>query len=160
MLEMTSEEHRAFFEAVADDPGRLEEHVQAGGSVSSFLEAWRVERDAAAAARQIDPRVIQAFLAAPVYAGATGGRISTVRGYLVELLAKFWTGEATGKYGMTGESDWKYDLYAVLYQQGLIPGWRDGYGVGYRTDGSEHPEDRERADELVVAAIRTLVTMS
>jgi hypothetical protein len=40
---------------------------------------------------------------------------------------------------------------------GLIPGWCDGYGVGYRLDGSGHPEDQKLADTLLAAAARALV---
>lgn len=79
----------------------------------------------------------------------------TVRRYLVELLAAFWTDDAGGKYGMTGESDWRYDLYDPMRRAGLIPKWRDGYGVGYRP-GGDYPEDRQRADDLIVAAIKHL----
>jgi hypothetical protein len=77
----------------------------------------------------------------------------TVRTYLAELLAALWMGSADPKYGMTGESDWQYDIYVPMRDAGLIPAWEDGWGVGYRTDGSEHPEDRRHADRLICAAI-------
>lgn len=79
----------------------------------------------------------------------------TVRVYLTELLAGLWLGEADPKYGMTGESDWHYDLYGPMRDAGLIPPWRDGWGVGYREDGwgKDHPEDQQRADALICATI-------
>lgn len=80
----------------------------------------------------------------------------TVRGYLVKLLAALWMHKADGTYGMTGESDWRYDLYDPMRRAGLIPAWRDGYGVGYRSDGTRHSEDQQHADDLIVAAIRHL----
>lgn len=83
----------------------------------------------------------------------------TVRAYLTELLAGLWLGEADPKYGMTGESDWHYDLYEPMRDAGLIPPWRDGYGVGYREGAApsghapSNSEDRQRADALICAAI-------
>lgn len=78
----------------------------------------------------------------------------TVRVYLAELLAALWLGEADPKYGMTGGSDWHYDLYGPMRDAGLIPPWEDGYGVGYREGGWGHePEDRRRADALISATI-------
>jgi hypothetical protein len=99
----------------------------------------------------IDRETARQVLALPLgeYAPVAG----TVRDYLLELLAKFWAGEADDKYGMTGESDWQYDLYVPLRDAGLIPGWEDGYGVGYRTKTERHPEDRKLADDLISAAI-------
>lgn len=78
----------------------------------------------------------------------------TVRSYLTELLCALWLYEADAKYGVTGESDWRYDIYEPMQRAGLIPAWRDGYGVGYRIDDSRHPEDRQHADALICAAIR------
>ena len=82
----------------------------------------------------------------------------TVRDYLAELLASLWLGEADPKYGMTGESDWHYDLYGPMRDAGLIPQWRDGYGIGYRPDGSHVKEDRQRADVLIVSAMVWAIT--
>lgn len=100
------------------------------------------------------PEIVAEILALTT-PGGRGGRL-TIRRYLVELLAALWTGDASGKYGMTGESDWRYDLYGPLLRAFLIPAWRDGYGVGYRLDGTEHPEDLRRANDLIVAAIKHL----
>jgi len=49
-----------------------------------------------------------------------------------------------------------YTAFVIDAYAGLIPGWRDGYGVGYRTDGTDHPEDQARADRILDAAIRSL----
>lgn len=78
---------------------------------------------------------------------------ATVRAYLAELLAALWLDEADPKYGMTGESDWRYDLYAPMRDAGLIPPWRDGYGIGYRLEGHFVVGDRQRADVLICATI-------
>jgi hypothetical protein len=85
----------------------------------------------------------------------TGGD-NTVRAYLVELLARLWTGDADAKYGMIGDSDWQYDLYEPLRDAGLIPAWLDGHGVGYRLNHTVRLEDQQRADALIWAAIRAL----
>jgi hypothetical protein len=79
-----------------------------------------------------------------------------IRQYLFRLLESFWENEADNKYGMTGESDWRYDLYDPLRKAGLIPEWEDGYGIGYRTKTDKHPEDQELADALITAAIHLL----
>ena len=102
----------------------------------------------------ISRETAQRVLALPVEYGY--GPNTTVRGYLFDLLAAFWKGEADAKYGMTGESDWQYDLYEPLRNAGLIPGWEDGYGVGYRTRTDKHPEDRDLAGDLISAAIAEL----
>lgn len=81
----------------------------------------------------------------------------TVREYLTELLAQLWLDGADSKYGMTGESDWRYDIYKPMADLGLIERWRDGYGIEYPQDGGPRdPERRIQADALIVAAIRTL----
>ena len=161
MLEdVTGAEETEFFGTIGQDPEPLEEHIRAGGTVASFLTAWRTKRDEAAllaAPEEMTPLVRQAILNAPLADGNYWGRDgATIRDYLVELLARLWQGEATPKFGMVGESDWQYDLYVPLYQLGLIPGWRDGYGIGYRTDGTDHPEDQTRAEMLIVGAIGQL----
>lgn len=79
-----------------------------------------------------------------------------IKQYLFRLLEAFWKGEADNKYGMTGESDWRYDLYEPLQRAGLIPNWEDGYGIGYRTKTDKHPEDQVLADDLIMAAIQLL----
>lgn len=81
----------------------------------------------------------------------------TVREYLAELLAQFWQDAAGSKRGMTGESDWRYDLYQPMADLGLIPRWRFGYGIEYPEDGGDRdPARRKRADALILAAIRSL----
>lgn len=85
----------------------------------------------------------------------TGGD-NTIRAYLVALFAEVWLFNADPKYGMVGDSDWRYDLYVPLCDAGLIPPWRDGYGLGYREDGTHHPEDQTLADGLIENAIRSL----
>jgi hypothetical protein len=96
-----------------------------------------------------DRETAQQVLALPVEYGEG----ATVRDYLAELFAAFWEGRASDKYGMTGESDWRYQLYEPLRDAGLIPGWVDGYGVGYRTETDRHIEDEKLADSLIAAAI-------
>lgn len=81
----------------------------------------------------------------------------TVRDYLTKLLIEFWLGHADDKYGFTSMSDWRYDLYRPLRDLGLIPAWRDGYGIEYPEDGG--PPDHARryhADLLIAEAIRVL----
>lgn len=95
----------------------------------------------------IDRETAQQVLALPVENGGT------VRDYLNALLAAFWAGTADTKYGMTGESGWRYELYEPLRDADLIPGWVDGYGVGYRTETDRHTEDEALADSLISAAI-------
>lgn len=97
---------------------------------------------------------IQEILDLPLPGEPAGAE--TVREYLADLLAALWRGTADPKYGMTGESDWRYDLYDALRDAGHVPAWRDGYGIGHRADGRDHPEDRARADELIGAAILAL----
>ena len=77
---------------------------------------------------------------------------STVRTYLTELLAGLWLGEASAKYGMTGESDWQYDLYVPMRDAGLIPAWRDGWGLDR--------QDHRGADRLICAAIERAMEAS
>lgn len=81
----------------------------------------------------------------------------SVRSYLADLLRGLWLGEVGGKYGMTGESDWRWDIYAPMQEAGLIPKMLDGYGLSCRADGSRHPEDQRRADDLICAAIGHLM---
>jgi hypothetical protein len=82
----------------------------------------------------------------------------TVREYLTDLLVALWLDGADSKYGMTGESDWRYDLYRPLARLGLIPPWREGYGIEYPPEGMgpRDPGRRRRADELIVEVIRAM----
>lgn len=84
---------------------------------------------------------------------------ATVQDYLVELLTHLWgdrTGDNVSEYGMVGESDWHYDLYEPLRIAGYLPAWRDGWGLGCRDDGTNHPEDERTAQQLITDAIRAL----
>lgn len=66
----------------------------------------------------------------------------TVRGYLAALLAEVWREEEgfSGKRPF-GSSSWQGDLYRPLAAAGIIGDPRD---------------DRDRADELILAAIASL----
>ncbi len=160
MLEdMTSNEIAALGETIAEDPQLLEQHIRGGGTVATFLADWRIARDRAAIERgeQVPTELACRILVAPLCDRNRWRREATVRDYLVELLDQVWKGHAARRFGFIGKPGWEYDLYDVLYRMRLIPGWKDGYGVGYRTDGSEHPEDQVLADNLISAAIRVLV---
>jgi hypothetical protein len=142
---------------LADDgSAALAEHIRSGGTIAAYASQWIVARVAAAVAderSEHEAAVLALTLPVPEW--------GTVRDYLVELLAALWGSpttyrEASVKYGMTGESDWRYDLYRPLSAAGLIPAWKDGYGIGYRLDGTRHPEDQARADAIILAAIRNL----
>ena len=76
----------------------------------------------------------------------------TVRDYLLALLAAFINGQATAKYGMTGDSSWPYHLYIPMVKAGLLPGrteWvDDGYGLSN--------EEEAILDGLIADAIKEL----
>lgn len=72
------------------------------------------------------------------------GHDMSVRDYLVHLLIDTFKGEATEKYGWTGQSDWRFDLYSALVLGGAIPPYDEGYGP----DAS--------ADRMIYAAISRL----
>ncbi len=154
----TGTEAEVLMDVITRNPGALEQHIRDGGTFASYFTAWRLDRDRAADGT-ITLETAKAILAEPLCERNRWGA-GTVQDYLIELLVRLWSGEADPKYGMVGESDWEFDLYDPLYRMGLIPGWRDGYGVGYRTDGTDHPEDRKLAQDLITAAIRALVTPS
>jgi len=146
-------ERDALMEHLQTEPGAAEEHIRAGGSLASFVMGWKAARDAAAEAKEISAELADQVLALPV---PRWDERETVRDYLLALLNALWTGQADPKYGMTGDSDWRYDLYEPMSAAGVIRGWKDGYGIGYHEDGTQHPEDRKRADQIVSAAIRRL----
>lgn len=157
MSELSMPEESALVEHLLREPdaaSKLEQYIHAGGTLAGYVEEWKQKRDEAAQAVEITPETARRVLGLPVGERWTDG--ATVRDYLVELLEQFWRGRADAKYGMDGSSDWQYDLYYPLSAAGLIPGWKDGYGVGYRADGSNHSEDRKRANDLIAAAIREL----
>ena len=101
---------------------------------------------------KISTETAQQALALPLAREIRG--VPTVRAYLGRMLSAAWSGEFNPKYGMTGESDWRYDLYISLIQGHLVP------GVTLDEDGCI-PDDQWRqwegqqayADSLVTAAI-------
>lgn len=93
----------------------------------------------------LDPRTILDTPMADNDAGA-----STIRGYLVALLAAVWDRHEyfSGKYAF-GNSGWHWDLYAALIKAGHIPGRFDEYG-------DVEDADRPAGDRLIAAAIQAL----
>ncbi len=93
----------------------------------------------------VDPPVVLAGLVLDLPTAVDG--YPTVRDYLRELLTQVWLGgwDAGPKYGFTGESDWRHDLYVPLRNAGMIPPWQDGYDP-----------PGTRPDDLITAAIRAL----
>jgi hypothetical protein len=93
----------------------------------------------------------EAVLALPMNAGGA----STVGEYLIALLDDLWREKDgfSGKYGMTGESDWMYDLYRPLIMAGMIEDASEadltsGYGLSRTAI--------QQADDLIGRAIRSL----
>lgn len=76
----------------------------------------------------------------------------TVRQFLVLTLRDLWNqGDGfSGKYGLTGDSDWQYIVYTPLIRDGLIEGKLDSDGM--YAGGLNHM----KADELICAAIEKL----
>jgi len=145
----------AFLEGLFNENGwqRLDEHIRAAGTASGYFTRWCTARDAAAREQEITPEIAARVLALPVEDWKEG---ATVRSFLLQLLTEVWADQ--WRYDIGGDSDWRYYVYSALLAAGLIGAWRDGYGVGYRPDGSSHPEDLTRADALVTAAIAALYT--
>lgn len=164
LRDWTRETRDAFQDHLADlaDAGHrtVEAHIAAGGTLGTYAAGWLTARIAAAAAAHAavlaDAATGARILDLPLGDGRWGTGNETVRDYLLALLRAFWQDEATTKSGMTGGSDWRYDLYGPLAAAGLVPPWRDGYGIGYRADGTRHPGDHYRADRLIDAAIVAL----
>jgi len=77
---------------------------------------------------------------------------STVRGYLVALLAELWREEErfSGKRPF-GNSSWQYDVYLPMIRAGWVEGALD-------EDGYVDRCDTKAADALIVAAIEALGT--
>lgn len=151
-------EEEALLDYLLRDPAgsaALERAIASGQTLGEFVARWKADRDAAAEAVAISPEVARRILDLPV---PRWDERETIRTYLTTMLHTCWADGFDGKYGMTGNSDWRYDLYDPLVTAGLIPGSRPGYGVGYRADGSHHPEDRDRANDLIKAAISQLVS--
>lgn len=103
----------------------------------------------AAMSDQPSPREILALPLRPDNdAGAT-----TVRGYLVELLAVLWDeGEMFSGKRPFGESGWVYELYQALATAGLVSVVLDEDGFFDTFPDSQ----RRRADKLIADAIRSL----
>lgn len=75
---------------------------------------------------------------------------STIRGYLVALLAVVWEdGECFSGKRPFGYSCWEWELYRALVDAGAIAGTFDDWG------GLDDC-DRPAADKLIAAAIKTL----
>jgi len=75
---------------------------------------------------------------------------STVRGYLVALLALLWEHqEGFGGKRPFGNSGWQYDLYVPLMKAGFITGKLD-------EDGYAEEMDNAAGDRLIMAAIQHL----
>jgi hypothetical protein len=132
----------------------LDAHIRDGGTTGRYIAEWTAARDAAAREQEITPELAARIITLPVKEPDTPGQ--TVGAWLLALLTEVWNDQAD--YGMMGNSDWRYHLYETLLEARLIGAWRDGYGVGHRPDGTQHPEDRDRADQLITAAIAALHT--
>ena len=76
----------------------------------------------------------------------------TVRDYLRTMLAQFFLGEAGFKYGMSGSSDWQYDLYVPMIKAGLLPGYGTWEDDGYGLDTAQ----AQVLDDLILSAIREM----
>ncbi len=156
MTSWTDGEREAFVEHLQESAAAVEAHVRGGGTLDAYAAEWKTRRDEAAAGTQVSAEVADRILGLAV---PRWDDKATVREYLAALLDGVWKAEAGGKYGITGDSDWRYDVYEPLNQAGLIRGWREGYGVGYREGGRQavfFPEDAKRADALVASAIRRM----
>lgn len=75
---------------------------------------------------------------------------TTVRGYLIELLATVWDeGEGFSGKRPFGNSSWEHDLYVPLVKAGYVTGEVDEYG--------RLPSfDRAAAHQLIASAIEAL----
>jgi len=98
----------------------------------------------------------QDLLNLPLPANDSGA--STVRGYLIALLAELWHEEEgfSGKRPF-GNSNWQYEIYVPMAAAGFIE------GVGVDEDGEldydtweEWRARRKQADVLILAAIEAL----
>lgn len=99
-------------------------------------------------AAEITPEQVRAVLDLDIGDNPTGK--TTVRGYLLAMLAKLWTeaDDFSGKRPF-GNSDWQCDVYVPLIKAGLIPGSLD-------EDGYLEHVDYKVADALILAAIAEL----
>ena len=73
----------------------------------------------------------------------------TIRQWLRELLCRVWIekNEFSGKRAF-GNSDWEYELYDVLIQEGVVAGSVDEYG---EVTISAH--EAEKADKIILDII-------
>lgn len=94
----------------------------------------------------LDPRTI---LDTPMPAGNDAGA-TTIRGYLVRLLAEFWEyGEGFSGKRPFGNSGWEWEPLGALAKAGHITGVFD-------TDGYVEDLDQEAGSRLIAAAIQFL----
>jgi hypothetical protein len=85
--------------------------------------------------------------------GANDADATTIRGYLVQLLAVLWHhGEGFSGKRPFGNSSWQWELYKPLVKAGAVPGALDE--DGYLDDLPDGAEDT--ADALIAQAIREL----
>ncbi len=144
MKDWTVELRQAFVDhLLAGGAELLEETIRGGGTTRKYAACWQRGRDAAARAMEISPELADQVLALPTEWGGT------VREFLLCLLKLAWPcAESNRYYGLTGNSDWQYEVYSAMATAGIIPSWRDGYGL----TGA----DQRRADRIVYAAIERL----
>lgn len=92
----------------------------------------------------------QQVLDCPMDPATNDAGASSVRGYLVALLAKVWTeqDEFSGKRPF-GNSQWYFDVYKALVVAGLLEGTLDD-------DGYLDDVDDDAGYELVRSAIEAL----
>lgn len=126
----------------ADEAGltEIDRHIRDGGTLATYITAWKQSRDERAREGQPTAETLDRVLSVEVPGHGT------VRDYLAKLLASLWMDQADSKYGMTGNSDWRYDIYGALCRAGHVPGWEDGLGLA--------GADEKKADQLITAAIR------
>jgi len=76
---------------------------------------------------------------------------TTVRGYLIALLAEVWREEQSfsGKHPF-GNSGWQHDIYVPMIRAGLVAGSLDEY------DSPNDDFNYRNADRLILAAIDEL----
>lgn len=77
----------------------------------------------------------------------------TIRQWLGELLARVWTekDEFSGKRAF-GNSDWEYDLYNIMIQEGVVAGSVSEYG-----EVEISSDEREKADNIILQVIVELM---
>lgn len=84
-------------------------------------------------------------------------RAQTMRDYLARMAEAAWRGEFSEKYGFTGESDWKYDLYYPMIAACFFPGITlDDEGLIPDELSAEWEKLRPWADRMITQAIRIM----